>query len=217
LYDASKNAYKDSDYWKSAEINEDDNVIYVSIERFKIDGCSPNTYIDKRMMILSEIGLEISNLKVYGIKKSSKVTSDKWIKLDDYVQDCVAKFIKDNEETFYSNYVINDYDMRNKIDPYDIRMNLEKIYRHNSNYKMVKGISSIISGKQFKDVYRIYSHLIEKDKTEYYFNKHKKNISDIYTKYPLIKIITGYKFDLHPFIEYVELIDMKHEKMLTSV
>jgi len=99
------NDYKNSDAWDIADIDPNDEIIYVTIDRFKIHEEKPSVWFTRYFNALREVGIDPKTLTIHGVKESVEPESH-WIKFEDHVKDLLAEKLKDNPE--YDHYLMTN-------------------------------------------------------------------------------------------------------------
>lgn len=211
------NGFTHSSYWSPVVINEQEEIVYVIIDRFKINNTKANEYLEPYFVALQDIGLTTSDIKVYGVKIGEAV-SEKWVKFETYVKNKLQEHVKDNIE--YANYcVYNQYDIDCSIkNAYlnDYIVELGELIKDRSDIQIMKNYFETNKKRHYRNIVKIIGaeeNVIRKQ-SDFLSNTYNNFIK----KYPLLSTVKVPYYSkpkkefLENIINYINLVDNNHKQ-----
>lgn len=202
--------------WKTVDRDVEQGGIYVTIERYKVNGFHPTTRLSSYINLLKALGEDIDALTIYGIRTNTVldkiVKNDKWVTLDKYVK---GKFEAVNDETKKKLSIIKafkSYEEKNYRNSYFLpNMSHIKPSDSTSPFNKLKDFVDAAGDKKVLDLYNSAEYiggLLSSTKAAEGLSDLKR---EVYKNYPMLKAafieeldVSGKKKEI---IEYIDLID----------
>lgn len=196
-----------SSYWTSEDIDPQDSILYVKIDRFKINGDNPKDHMKNYVNIFKTIDLDFSTIKIYGIKENQEVSSN-WISLQDYTKSKVVEYIKSNPTIIDSFINFHFLGLSSNIKS-SIRLTYKRVKE-----KTFNELGEFLSHND-SDLYPIFNETFFSEDLVKTRKEHIYNLIETFKKkFPLIEMIDsrelGYYADenkIQKIVDYVELIE----------
>jgi hypothetical protein len=202
--------YSASDHWEVAEIDDDTKGLFIPIDRF-----NPESKFIQHTSLCAQFGKMLSNLKkagvnvpdIYGVKKSSKNTFDKWF--EDTVNalsadDCALKDEYDKTNGYPHYFRPLNFSVKNLPESHPVRA------YHDIRQQATKLDTNIISAKKW-----LFAKVAKKYDASTVITAAHETMMETYPILKYVKDETG-KTRAQVLLDYISDVDILNTKYITK-
>jgi len=215
------------DHWKSEKVDFNQGGIYVSIDRYKVDGnYNPKSYITEMKNSLLHLRIDISGRQIVGVKSAKVqefVDAKNWVSLADYRASQYRKYIEkaNMTEVFFYRKVQAEL---NSIFSYDRRDTYKSICKMSEGldddidailkYSKMTNNAVRLSSKASDVAYGLLKHaeLVDKDKVSELVKTISGHLTSLQEKYPLFQRVDSYRTVIEDWEDYVRGMNLLIEQ-----